>query len=109
VDDCADEAFPYAFYEPRNLGVFVCRDVYDGSPALVVWHDADGDWQFFCGEPHGDGDIENILLACLEHVVEQDPTLNDLAMLPPGYGAERANARAAWNTFPDRSSDVPIS
>lgn len=32
----------FAFDEPENLGVFVCRNVLDrGSPILFVSHDAD--------------------------------------------------------------------
>ena len=100
MDDQHAIGFQYEFNEPRNLGVFVCKEVFEGKPVLCASHDADGDWFFFCGIWHGDDDVDNILLACLEHVVEHDSTLNELASLAGGWSAERATAAEPWRSFP---------
>lgn len=41
----------WRFFEPQNQAVFTTRPVLDdGLPILRVVHDADGDWQFLCGD-----------------------------------------------------------
>jgi hypothetical protein len=87
-------AADYRFDEDRHLGVFVCKHVAARAPILYVSHDADGDWQFLCGEAHGDA--EGARLVCLEQMVAADPTLNELASLSTGQQATRQAVGAAW-------------
>jgi hypothetical protein len=87
----------FAFKEERNLGVFSCRRVAkDGAPVLHVSHEEDGDWQFLCGGTHEEGGGDEALLVCLEHVVEKDPSLNELADLCPHWQAFRDEPGGKW-------------
>jgi hypothetical protein len=84
----------WKFSEPRNLGVFTTVPVlHHGLPILHVVHEEDGDWEFLCGttvEP------DQIKLVCLKDVAELDPSVNDLADLPPGWRAWRESQGASW-------------
>lgn len=96
----------FDFDEPKNLGVYVCRNVLDhAAPVLSVSHDADGDWQFLCGGQHGEDSEDGGALVCLEEVVRRDPTLNELADLCPLGEAERISLGSAWRVH-DRMEDI---
>jgi len=74
--------------------VFTCSHVWaDGQAILFVSHDGDGDWQFLCGGEHDD---DKPVLVCLEHVVERDPTVNEVADLGCNHTAERREVGAEW-------------
>jgi hypothetical protein len=68
------------------------RQVMDGSePILLVSHDADDHgWQFI-GTSDADGRV-----VCLEHVVNLDPTVLQVADLPPGWQAVRDEVGGPW-------------
>ena len=73
--------------------VFVMRDVFDGRPVLTVYHESDGDWQYLTdGEPAR----ENAQLVHQSHVHELDPSLKQLAHMPPGSWAARHGPGAPW-------------
>ena len=60
-----------------------------------VSHDADdGAWQYL-----GDRMVEGggPVLVCLQHPVERDPSLKELADLPVGWCAERAAPSEPWS------------
>lgn len=98
-------AAQFDFSQDRHLRVYVCARVAEGAPVLYAGHDSEGDWQFLCGGPHGDGNPEDPgLLWCLEHVVAQDPSLNALASMGPNHSAERDSAGGAW-TVHDETED----
>jgi hypothetical protein len=86
----------FEFAEERNTAVYVCRRVHDGAPILSVTHDGDGDWQFLCGGTHEDGGEDGAVLACLECVVADDPTLNEVADLCGNWNATRGEVGGAW-------------
>jgi len=88
-------AASYGFSEDRHLGVYVCAHVAARAPILYVSHDADGDWQFLCGQRHEDA--EGARLICLEQVVAADPTLNAIAALPSGQQSVRDGIGAEWS------------
>ncbi|MBU2714106.1 hypothetical protein [Zooshikella harenae] len=70
-----------------NLGVFVCPHVFQKTrPILLVIHE-DGEWQCLCG--YGDHTSEG-------HLVERDPSLNQLSDLPDGWEAERESPENTW-------------
>jgi len=77
----------------ENLGVFVCPHVFkDTRPILLVVHE-EGDWQCLCGQDDHD---ENGHLVGIGHLVERDPTLDELYDLPEGWEAERSSLRENW-------------
>ncbi|CAN5138623.1 hypothetical protein BH23CHL9_BH23CHL9_09810 [soil metagenome] len=90
---------------PPELGVVVMRTVLDGRrPACLVWHSPDNDWAI------GDGvDDPNAPGACvvthLSHLLDLDPTLGELASMPPGHRADRSGPGAAWSVVPAIDED----
>jgi hypothetical protein len=89
----------WPFDQPRNSAAVTVRQILDGTkPILLVIHDAyDNGWQFLTGGPFIKEDGK---LVCLEHIVAQDPTLIELADLPPGYWAERESVSKPWQKIP---------
>lgn len=84
----------WPFKEAKNLGVLTTnRVIEDGYPILLVTHDEDGDWQFLCGTTskpkHG-------RLVCLNTIVEDHPSVAELADLPVGWRAERDGPDMPW-------------
>jgi hypothetical protein len=72
------------------------RQVMDGQqPILLVVHDADDHgWQFIGSS---DASMEDALLVCLENIVRLDPTVLEVADLPPGWQAIRDAVGGAWS------------
>lgn len=82
-------------FGPNNLKVYICPHVFEGTrPILLVSHEEDGDWQFLCGDLHDEDELPK--LVGIGHLLEKDPSLNELAGLEPGYEAERAAVREQW-------------
>lgn len=95
----------FRFDAPRNLAVFVCEHVgRHGSPILQVAHDAEGDWQFLCGSDHSDDDKP--MLVGLGHMVDQDPSVNEVAEMGCHHTASRSSVGAAWRIVDDLEADV---
>jgi len=71
------------------------RQVLEQSePILLVSHDAeDHGWQFIGTT---DAAMEDAKVVCLEEVVRLDPTVLEVANLPPGWKAIRAKAGGTW-------------
>lgn len=87
----------FEFSAARNTAVYICTRVRDGAPVLHVSHDDEGDWQFLCGgDQHGAGQSDPGLLACMECVVADDLTLNELSDLREDWTAERDSVGGAW-------------
>jgi hypothetical protein len=88
----------WPFAVPDETRVFASvRILREGLPVVLVSHDADGDWQFACGTT---GEEMHAAIACLGCLVEADPTLADLADLPPGTLAWRLDADDPWTRGP---------
>jgi hypothetical protein len=87
------DAWP--FDQPRNCVVFTLRSiVFDGEPVLYVCHDADDHgWQFLDGLPI---EMANAALVALGEIVTLDPTVLELADMPPGWSATRASGSSPW-------------
>jgi hypothetical protein len=81
---------------PEDLGAVVQRTVLDMKlPARMVAHAADGSWMV--GDGVNDPNEPGAAVAThLRHVVEHDPSLAELASLPPGSRADRASGDAPW-------------
>jgi hypothetical protein len=85
----------WRFAEPRNVAVITLRQIIsDGEPILHVTHDAeDGVWQFL---GWGDAQEEDAKIVGLGEIVQLDPSVEELADLPPGWHAWRAAADRPW-------------
>jgi hypothetical protein len=79
---------------PAEFPAFVLQTVLDGAPVLQVVHFDDGSWGFTDGvtEPTE----QNLVLVCLDHLLETDPTLRPLAALQPGWQADRDGVGEPW-------------
>lgn len=86
---------PWPFDQPRNCPTFTMRQVMNGlEPILLVSHDAnDHGWQFIGSTA---ACKEHAMLVCLEHVVHLDPSVMEVADLPPGWEAVRSFAGGPW-------------
>jgi hypothetical protein len=85
----------WPFDQPRNCATMTLRQVMDRSkPILLVSHDEDDHgWQFLDGDPIK---MKDAMLVCLEEVVKIDPTVMEVADIPPGWQAVRKSANASW-------------
>ena len=94
------EVMTWKFRQPKNFSVISLKQIIDGGePILHVTHDSkDGAWQFLGWETP---ETEDAVTVCLEHVVEADPTINELHDLPAGWRAWRENKRDAWIKEPN--------
>ncbi|NYZ63483.1 hypothetical protein [Luteimonas deserti] len=63
------------------------------EPIREVYHDTDGDWQFLCGTTL---DTTDLKLVCLGCILEADPTVGELAGMPPLWCASRHAAGEEW-------------
>jgi hypothetical protein len=80
------------------------RQVLDGSESiLLVSHDADDHgWQFI---GTSEASMADAMLVALEEIVEIDPTVLEIADLPPGWRAIRERVGGAWL----RSEHAPVA
>jgi len=85
----------WPFDQPRNCATFTMRQVLDGDePILLVTHDADDHgWQFIGTT---DASVADGKLVSLEEIVHLDPTVLEVADLPPGWEAVREHVGGAW-------------
>jgi len=86
----------WPFDQPENCATVASRSIIDGSrPILHVSHDEDDHgWQFLDGISE---ELDDLVIVCLSHILEIDPTMADLAFLEPGYHAMRDSQTAKWS------------
>ena len=88
----------WPFEDPRDRRVYTTRFVVDKDfPVLVVSHDPDGEWEFLCGTTDKPKDAREILLG---EVVDLDERLLEVADLPVGWRALRADPGGPWMQEP---------
>jgi hypothetical protein len=74
-----------------------------GQPITHVFHDEeDHGWQFHYP---GEKSVSDCMLVALQEVVRHDPTVADVADLPPGYVAIRERIGSPWRI--EKSPDEP--
>jgi hypothetical protein len=84
---------------PARLGVAVMHTVLNGEmPALQVVHAAEDWWRVADGVNSPNGDASTT--AHMQHVLELDPTLAELATLAPGFQADRDDVESPWVVSP---------
>jgi hypothetical protein len=90
-------------FESADGIVITARQVMEhGWPILLVTHDRDEPrgWQFVNGQGDTD-DRANGVTVHAAHVVERDPSVAELADLPPGWRAWRDSEEQPWNRTPE--------
>jgi len=85
----------WPFAEPPDETVVTLKSILtEGKPVLYVYRDDDDfGWQFLDG---GKVRTEDAVLATLRFMLTRDPSLAELADLPPGGQARRASVDAPW-------------
>ncbi|NET34765.1 MAG: hypothetical protein F6K19_22525 [Cyanothece sp. SIO1E1] len=85
----------WPFDQPRNCSTITMRQVLDGEePILLVSHDEDDHgWQFIGST---DANVDDGRVVYLEHMVALDPTVLEIADLPPGWQAVRDANESPW-------------
>jgi hypothetical protein len=89
----------WPFDQPRNCASLRLRSiVFGGAPILYVLHDAeDHGWQFLDGRPI---DMADAAFVGLSEMVRHDPSVLELADMPPGWSATRATKDGPWKRVP---------
>ena len=93
----------WPFDQPPRWAVIILRSiVFSGKPILYVSHEEeDHGWQILnCEEEF---DLEDAAVVALEEIVKRDPTVLEVADLPPGWCAERSFPGAKWQRAPKNS------
>lgn len=87
---------PWPFDQPRNCAVITLKSIaFNGQPILLVSHDEDDHgWQFLDGGPF---DTASAAVVALETIVKLDPTVLNIADLPPGWMAIRRDKTSPWH------------
>jgi hypothetical protein len=85
----------WPFDQPPNCAVISLRHIIRRKqPILHVTHDLDDHgWQFLGLD---DARMEDAVVVCFAEIVELDPTLRELADMPPGWHAWRPTQNHPW-------------
>jgi len=88
----------WKFDQAKNVAAITTRQALrEGLPILrVVHYGNDHSWSFTCGTTNAPSDA---LVVSMECIVEHDPTLIDIANLPPGWGAYREALGSEWERY----------
>jgi hypothetical protein len=78
----------------KEHAAFVCSHVFNQTKPILLISRADGDWQLLCGGPHDDGEEPKVV--GLNHLIDLDPTLMEVADLPVDWEAERGSRGEGW-------------
>jgi len=90
----------WAFDQGPGVAAITTAAVLEGrEPVRIVEHDADDhSWTFLCGTTSDPGDGRVVAMG---QIVALDPTLVEVAELPPGWTATRSGAGAEWSRRAD--------
>jgi hypothetical protein len=89
--------------QPNCAVISLCSIVFRGAPILHVTHDADDHgWQFLGAER---ATMKEATVIALQEVVDLDPTVLEIADIPPGWHAWRASAASSWSRGPSPPSN----
>ncbi|MFD4691976.1 hypothetical protein [Streptomyces sp. NPDC058463] len=81
---------------PAGLLAIVQRTVSEARlPALTVIHDDEDDW-LVSDDVHDPNEDGASIVQHLQHVLALDPSLAELATMPPGHVACRTSGTASW-------------
>ncbi|MGV3662400.1 MAG: hypothetical protein ACO1TE_19610 [Prosthecobacter sp.] len=84
----------WPFDNPPNVTTLTTRYVLEGEPICHAYRDwSDGMWQFF---PDRVTETADGKLVCLKEIFKLDPSIAQIADLPPGWMATRPSPREPW-------------
>ena len=88
----------WPFDQAPDCGTPLSRSVLEGESQIrAAYHlEEDHSWIFLDEELTENTDRESAALVCLSHVLELDPTVAEIANLPPGWYATRDAVGAPW-------------
>ena len=88
----------WPFDQAENVAAITSKFVLEENyPILhVVHYSDDHSWAFTCGTTDNSEDGRVIAMS---QAVKLDPTICELADLPPGWGASRDKVGAEWNRY----------
>jgi hypothetical protein len=94
----------WTFDQPPNCAVISLRSiVFDCRPILRVSHDEDDHgWQFLDNEIVEES---NACVVLLEEIIARDPSLREIADLPPGWIAWRDAVGSPWQRTPRETAE----
>lgn len=79
---------------PDCIAISLRRIVFDGEPILHVTHDLDDHgWQFL---DLADAEPDDAAVVAMRNIVNIDPTMCEVADLPPGWHAWRESQSSPW-------------
>ncbi|HTU33641.1 MAG TPA: hypothetical protein VMF66_07550 [Candidatus Acidoferrum sp.] len=88
---------------------FVCNHVFEKRKPILFVSRPDGHWLFLCGAAHPNV-ASSFKLVGIAHLLQQDPSLEELADLPVDWDAERETAEGEWLRTPyDLSKAPPVA
>jgi len=93
--------------DPR-LGIFTTVSVVrQRKPIVRVYHDLEGDWQFFAqGETN---ESEYAMLVAAEEILTLHPTIREIASMPPGHVATREEYGSEWTVSIMKPKEATMS
>lgn len=68
--------------------------IENNSPIIYVYHDMDGDWQFFGPEENVETDKARIV--SLGEIIEMDASVKEVLDMPKGTDAHRKSRESEW-------------
>lgn len=94
------ESESWEFDQARNVAAITSVDVIRSeAPVLLVIHYSDDhSWAFLSGLLSSTEDLQVVLM---KNAVARDPTLREVADLPPGWVATRTRVGEAWERYRD--------
>ena len=94
----SDPDSDWPFDQAPNVAAITVRSILEGAPILHVSHDFDDDgWQFLDGI---DVDMAEGRVIGMGTALKLDPTLRQIADLPPGWIAWRESPVHPWRREP---------
>ena len=103
TDPPPDPNDPWPWDQAPNAAALTVATVLAGAPVLFVTHDEDDDgWQFLDGEPVA---VASGRVIGMREVLRLDPTLREVADLPPGWSAWRDRIGGSWTRAPRRPAE----
>lgn len=84
---------------------YVCIHVFDHERPVLLVSREDGDWSLLCGDYHED-DASAYRVVGIGHVIESDPTLEEILDLEPDFEAERPSLGERWTIRSIASGDA---
>jgi len=85
----------WPFDQKPDVAAVTTRQVLDGLPILRVTHYSDDEsWAFVCGTTNASEDARVIGMG---EAVAIDPSIREVADLPPGWSASRSKPGGTWS------------